>query len=81
MRASGFAFRVIQRPAAGGDWTAADATFRTRHDAAAEAVALRRRGRLAEVVGGGTAGAEAECARRNRAAAERRAAWVAEVGS
>ena len=75
----GFAFRVIQRPAAGGDWTADDVAYRTRHAAAAEAVALRRRGRLAEVVGGGTAGAEAKCERRNRSAADRRAAWSAAV--
>ena len=66
MPATTFPFRIIQRPPAGGEWTTDAASFRTRHDAAAEAGALRRRGRLAEVVGGGAVGAEAECARRNR---------------
>ena len=75
MPATTFPFRVIQRPAVVGDWTADATSYLTRHDAASEAVALRRRGRLAEVVGGGTAAAAAECARRNRSAAERRAAW------
>ena len=75
MPATTFPFRVIQRPAAGGDWTAEDAGFRTRQEAAAEAVSLRRRGRLAEVVAGGTAGAAAECERRNRSAP-----WVAGAG-
>ena len=79
MPATTFPFRVIQRPAIGGDWTADDASFRTRRDVGAEAVSLRRRGRLAEVVGGGTAGAAAECERRNRSAAARRAPWTAAV--
>lgn len=75
MPATAFPFRVIQRPAAGGDWTVEDAGFRTRREAAAEAVALRLRGRRAEVVDGGTAAAETECERRNRPPP-----WVAGAG-
>ena len=40
---AGFPFRVIQRPAAGGDWTADAASYLTRH--AAAAVAERSGGR------------------------------------